>query len=68
MAIAEINADPAILSATTLEGISNTTAPLDVKQSVDSGALLKNMHAILPVKFKRFIGPLLPHEETSTIN
>ncbi len=57
MAIAEINADPAILSATTLEGISNTTAPLDVKQSVDSGELLKSMHSILPVKFKRFIGP-----------
>ncbi|XP_028411022.1 glutamate receptor ionotropic, kainate 2-like isoform X2 [Dendronephthya gigantea] len=36
MAIAEINADTTILNGTTLEGISNTTAPLDVKQSVDS--------------------------------
>ncbi|CAB4045198.1 glutamate receptor ionotropic, kainate 2-like, partial [Paramuricea clavata] len=36
MAIAEINADSAILNGTTLEGISNTTAPLDVKRSVDS--------------------------------
>jgi hypothetical protein len=41
MAIAEINADPAILTGVTLEGISNTTAPLDVKQSVDSGVWLK---------------------------
>ena len=36
MAIAEINADTSILNNVTLEGISNTTAPLDVKQSVDS--------------------------------
>ena len=44
MAIAEINADSAILNGTALEGISNTTAPLDVKRSVDSGELLKYMH------------------------
>ena len=37
MAIAEINADAGILNGTTLEGISNTTEPLDIKQSVDSG-------------------------------
>ena len=41
MAIAEINADTSILNGVTLEGISNKIAPLDVKQSVDSGELLK---------------------------
>jgi hypothetical protein len=44
LAIAEINADSEILNGTALEGISNTTAPLDVKRSVDSGELLKYMH------------------------